>query len=129
MVNLIFCTPPLVSIQNRFVSLNSRHFINFLTFLNAFLMSIPNIVTKFQNVDICETFVTFFNLSSAHACRVVSMVSVNRRSLPAYLAPLAHSDPGSPESHLIDSFYDNELPGTRTGLRLRKLCKYRAYYA
>ena len=39
------------------------------TYLNAFLIVIPNIVTKFQNVVIFENCVTL-DLSPAHACRV-----------------------------------------------------------
>ena len=58
----ILCTRPSPSIQNRFVSQNYKHFLNFqtkpvCTYLNAFFMLIPNIVTKFQNVDISETLV------------------------------------------------------------------------
>ena len=52
--------------QNRIVSQNFWNFTNFLTNtrhvwtnLNAFLMVIPNIVTKFQNFDIFEHFLTF----------------------------------------------------------------------
>ena len=39
-------------------------------------MVIPNIVTKFQNVDIFDKFVIFLDLSSARACRVLSVIGV-----------------------------------------------------
>ena len=61
--SLILCTRPLGSppIQNRFVSqiLKMWHIIRHIcTYFNAFFMVIPNIVTKFQNFDIFENFVT-----------------------------------------------------------------------
>ena len=43
------------------------------TYLNVLV--ILNIVMKFQNVDIYEPFCDIFDLSSARACRVVSVKS------------------------------------------------------
>ena len=40
---------------------------------NAFLMVIPNMVMKFKICEIFEHFATFLTVSSAHACRVVSV--------------------------------------------------------
>ena len=49
---------------------NARHVC---TYLNAFLMLNPdNMVTKFNNSMIFDNFGTHFDLSSAHACHVVS---------------------------------------------------------
>ena len=39
--------------------------------LNAFFIRIPNIVTKFQNVDIFNNMCYILVLSSAHARRIV----------------------------------------------------------
>ena len=49
----------------------------FVLYLNAFLMVIPNIVTKFQNVDIFEHFVTFFIV----VCSRMEMVNIPRSVL------------------------------------------------
>ena len=77
---------PLVSpsIQNHFVSQNYRNFTHFktntrhvCTYLNAVLMVIPNIVNKFQNIEFFEILWLFFNMSSAHACRVESINIIN----------------------------------------------------
>ena len=43
-------------------------------FLNAFFKRIPNIVTKFQIVDIFYQICFIFVLSSAHARRIGSML-------------------------------------------------------
>ena len=40
-------------------------------------MVIQNIMTKFQNFVIFDTFVNIFNLSSAHVCHVES-VNINK---------------------------------------------------
>ena len=47
------------------------------TYLNAFLMVIPDIVTKFHNVDIFCNFCEICYLSSAHACHVESVNHLN----------------------------------------------------
>ena len=51
--------------------INTRHVC---TYLNAFRKVIPNMIMKFQNVDICWQFCEILDLSSAHACRVVSVM-------------------------------------------------------
>ena len=45
----------------------------FVTYLNAFFMVIPNILMKFNNFEVVWQFCDIFDLSSAHACRVVSV--------------------------------------------------------
>ena len=47
------------------------------TYFNAFFMVIPNMVMKFQNVDIFYQICYIFNLSSAHACRVENIIVVS----------------------------------------------------
>ena len=43
------------------------------TYLNAFFMVIPNMVMKFKTVEIVHTICQFFDLSSALACRMLSV--------------------------------------------------------
>ena len=43
------------------------------TYLNVFLMVIPNMDMKFQNVDIFDRICQILNLSSALACRMESV--------------------------------------------------------
>ena len=63
--------------------LNNSHFRNYETntryigtYLNAFLMVIPNMVMKFNNFDLFYQICTHFDLSSALACRVLSFTGV-----------------------------------------------------
>ena len=43
------------------------------SYMNAFSMTSPKIVTIVNNGDIFYNFVNIFDLSSAHACRTVSV--------------------------------------------------------